>query len=284
MKTRAASKLCVILLFAAWCAAAPGDEDPNPGSPDQTEKENVSLEPSFRIPQEKGKGISHTPSIVFTKDGKRMLTATSDGQIVVFDVETRSVVGRLRLPKKGTDGVAIDSSGRYSVWSLGNDGVVVMEIASGKIVAQEPKLRVKWVAISPDDKRVGVTRDKTVEIRDLATLKLRGEAITADAEVTNVTWSPDGRLLGWTTAGGHVVVRDPKKGRNVYRTKKVAAQYAITFSPGNTCVAYGGADNKVYQYAFATEREEVISKGQPFRITCLGYSPDGTMIAVGDES
>ncbi|MHC4224104.1 MAG: WD40 repeat domain-containing protein, partial [Planctomycetota bacterium] len=50
------------------------------------------------------------------------------------------------------------------------------------------------------------------------------------------------------------------------------------------CVAYGGVDRQVYQYSLAEKKEEVISKGQPFWITCLGYSPDGRRIAVGDES
>ncbi|MHC4163291.1 MAG: WD40 repeat domain-containing protein [Planctomycetota bacterium] len=275
---RTLASLILFALLAGPGFASEPEPQPAPG------EEKIDLDLSFRIPQEKGHGISHTPAVVFTKDGRRMLTATSTGQVVVFDTKTRKVLRKLRLSEAGTDGIAIDASGRYVAWVPKKGGLAVMEIESGEIVARDPKLATKWVAISPDARLIALTHGKTVEVRKLATLELVGEAVTTDGEVTNVAWSPNGKLLGWTTGSGHVVVREPEAGRNVCAVKKGAAMHAIAFTPDSAFVAYGGQDNQVHHYAFATGKEELITKGQPYWITCLGYSPDGKLIAVGDES
>jgi len=91
-------------------------------------------------------------------------------------------------------------------------------------------------------------------------------------------------LLGSTAQDGRLLVMDLAARRKHYETVKPSPLYALAFHPKGTHVAYGGQQNEVYQYQFDAEREEVISKGQPFWITCLGYSPDGGKLAVGDES
>jgi hypothetical protein len=272
MRTLVSLILTTLLAFAS---------EPEPQAPG---KGKVDLDQSFRIPQEKGHGISHTPAVVFTKDGKRMLTATSTGEVVVFDAKTRQVVVKRKLPGAGTDGIAIDPAGRYVAWVAKKGGVAVMEIGSGEIVARDGKLAAKWVVISPDARRIALAHGTTVEVRELATLQLVGQAVATEGPVTNVAWSPDGKRLGWTTRAGHVVVREPETGRNVYAVKKGAAMHAIAFSPDSAFVAYGGQDNQVHQGALSDGKEELIAKGQPYWITCLGYSPDGKLIAVGDES
>lgn len=297
MKTFAALALALSLSLTPGCAQRSEPEpaptvqpvqEPGPETAPVAaaggEAQAVDLDASFRIPQSGGQSISHTPSVVFTQDGKRMLTATSDGEIVVFEVGTRRMVKRIKFPGEGSDGVSIDASGRYAVWALKKGGVAVMEIAAEKIVARDGKLTVNWIAVAPDAKTVAVTRGKELEIRDLKTLKRKQSVPGHQARINNVVWSRDGRRLGSVAEDGRVLVYEVEKQRKFYEVKKGAAMHAMAFRPGGTHVAYGGQDNQVYQYGFRTEKEEVISKGQPYWITCLGYSPDGEMIAVGDES
>jgi uncharacterized membrane protein YgcG len=281
MRARASTFTFLCLLAALSLAGPGGGEDPGPAPPPPAGE--VDLGTSFRIPQEEAKQISHTPAVVFTRDGERMLTATSDGQVVVFDVASREVRKRIRLPAKATDGVAIDAAGKVAVWALAGGGLAVLDLESGKVVARAEKIAARWLAVDPAAKRVAVTSGKTIEIRDLATLERVGEPIACASEVTNIAWSPDGGHLAFTTKGGRVVVRD-ERGHVVLESKKGTPQYAVAFSPDGKRLAFGGHDRQVREADLATKKETVISHGQPYWITCLGYSPDGERIAVGDES
>ncbi len=279
MRTFVSVAIAFVALGCSGKAPAPAPVPPAPSAAAGTQ---VDLEQSFMIPQKEGGGLSHTPAVVFTADGKRMVTATSEREVVIFEVGTRKLLRRIAFPEEVTDAVSIDGSGRYAVWAMKKGGIAVMEIDSEKIVARDEKLAVKWVAVSPDGRRVALSRDKEIEIRDLPGLKLRETLGGHEADVTNLAWSADGKLLGSTATDGRLLVHDGRK--KVYEAKKGQPLHAVAFHPKGGFVAYGGNDQKVYQYGFSTEREEVISQNQPYWITCLGYSPDGGMIAVGDES
>ncbi len=267
--------LAAVLLTAGTALGEDGEAEPVA----QAQGPVVGMDLSFRIPG--GKGISHTPAVVFTKDGKRMVTATSDGKLVVFAAEDRRLLKEIALPEKGSNGVSIDPAGKYAAWTLADKGLVVIDLATGKEIARDAEFKAEWVAVSPDAKTVAVT---SIEIRDLKTLKRVGHALAAPSAVTNVAWNADGSRLAYTTASGHVEIRDTKTRKHVFEAKKSVAMHALAFDPTGKYFAFGGQDNQVYQVDLATKDETVISKNQPFWITCLGYSPDGQRIAVGDES
>ncbi len=63
-------------------------------APDRKQAE-VALERSFRLPQDPGREVSHMPAVVFGPDGKRLFTATSAGEVVVFDAATRGIALRV---------------------------------------------------------------------------------------------------------------------------------------------------------------------------------------------
>ncbi|MCU0723625.1 MAG: WD40 repeat domain-containing protein, partial [Planctomycetes bacterium] len=60
--------------------------------------------------------------------------------------------------------------------------------------------------------------------------------------------------------------------------------YAAAFRPGADFLAYGGRDRKIRYRDLRSGSELVLPGRQPYEITALGFSPDGTHLAVGDES
>ena len=94
----------------------------------------AQLRTSFVIPQPAGAALSHTPCVIFTRDGDSLLAATSGGEIVVFDAESQQVARHFRAPLGVTDAVSVDASGRIAVWILKNDGIGVMDLESGAMV------------------------------------------------------------------------------------------------------------------------------------------------------
>lgn len=241
----------------------------------------VSLLPSFVIAD--GASISHTPAVVYTSDRRHTIAATSRNEVVVFDVATQKMVRQLKLPDEGTDGVWIDPAGRYAAWALKKGGLAVMELESGKIVATSDA-KAKWVAISPGGDRLAVAHGNGVELLALPSLSARGGAGAHEAEVTNLAWSADGRLVASTAKDGRLVLWDVEARRKVREIKKDQELHAVAFHPSGRRIAYGGHDKKVYEFDLEAEGEEVVSASQPYWITCLGYSPDGESLAAGDES
>ena len=273
-------------LFAAlWAcstpSSAPSQSAPAAIAPISTD---VELKASFQIPQAERKGISHTPAVVFTKDGTRLLTATSSNEIAVFEVPSRKLLQRIRFPEVGSEGVAIDRSGRLAVWALKDGGVAVMDLKTEEIIARDPALRVTRVAVSPEGTHVALSEKESIQIRDVRSLQAIEALHGHKSTITNLAWSPDGQRLASTAEDGKLLVHDLKSKKIILELKKDTPLYAVDFHPRGKAVAYGGKDNTVYEYKFGPRCEEVIAKGQPYWITCLGYSPDGERLAVGDES
>lgn len=257
-------------------------------------KPPVKLDKSFRIPQDKAHGpgvhaggpITHTPGVVFTPDGRRMVTATNKNEIVVFDAKTREIIRSIRIPGKASDAVSIDPEGRYAAWVLEKKGVVVVDLETGAVAVRDDDLVARWIAVGPGGKRLALSRGKVLEIRDLQSLKILSTLPGHEAEVTNLCWSADGKRLASTAQNGRLLVHDVATKEVLRRIDKGKALHAVAFHPEGRLVAYGGLDKKIYQCDVESGKEEVVSKknSQPYWITCLGYSPDGRRLAVGDES
>ena len=260
-----------------------------PATPPPTKQPaQVDLDQSFQIPktddQGKGHALSHTPALVFTADGKRMVAVTADNEIIVFDAKTRKMLKRHRLSAKATDAVSIDRRGRLAAWVLKGGGIVVVDIQTGKTLVRDDKAGAKWIALSPDGKRLAISRGKILQTRLVKDLSVQNTWDARKAEITNLAWSRDGALLASTASDGTFRVVNSVSGKMVFRAKKSAALYALDFHPTRPEVIFGGHDKKIYQVDLNSGKEQVVSGNQPFWITCLGYSPNGKVIAVGDES
>jgi hypothetical protein len=277
MKHKLLATLTLTVLAACGSPGSPPPGQPPPGAATSA----VALGDSFLIPETK---ISHTPAVVFTRDGTKMLTATAEGVIVVFEVSSRKLLRRIKLSEEATNSISMDPSGKYAVWGLAKGGIAVIEIAGGKTIARDAKVTARCIDLSPDATVVAVSNGKELDLRAVQSLKLLRSLSRHEGDVSNLAWSADGKRLASTGEDGLVRIHEVSTGKIAYEARKAEPLYAVAFHPSGAFVAYGGKDKQVYQYDFATKKEEVISKNQPYFITCLGYSPDGESIAVGDES
>jgi hypothetical protein len=243
----------------------------------------IDLEKSFEVPHQEENHPSHSPCVVFTADGRRMVTATSEGEIVEFDAKTHRIVRRIPLPEGVTSAISIDPQARRAVAAL-EKGLVVVDLEQSAVIKTDNEIAAKCVAISPDASLVALTNANHWEIRELPSLKLLSTIQGYESPWTNVTWSADGTLLAATAENGQLVVHHRLDDRPVYQVRKEGALHAVAFHPAGERVAYGGHDRNVYEYSIPSEEEQVLSSDQPYWITCLGYSPDGEILAVGDES
>src|SRR5439155_23941472 len=96
-------------------------------------------QPSFELDQEPGKEVSHMPAVLFTKDGKRLITGTSAGEVIVWDAATRAILRRVKFADSAVAAIAVVPD-RLIVALLAKGTLVAGDFATGKVVAANDKV------------------------------------------------------------------------------------------------------------------------------------------------
>jgi WD40 repeat protein/serine/threonine protein kinase len=259
----------------------------------QTGQELLSLK--------KGVGV-----VAYSPDGKRLANGSSDSTVEVWDAET----GQELLSFKGHDGevasVAFSPDGKRLA-SLGFwDGTVrVWDAQTGQkplTLRGAAASSVASVAISPDGKRVasggkgrpgsgpGVLQVwDTQSGQEIFTLK--GHT----AQVTTVTYSPDGKRLASGSGDKTVKVWDAQTGQETLAFKGHTGEiYSVAFSPDSkhlasgaggtwdeTKKAYVGVEVKVWDAQ--TGKEILTCSGHTRDVRSVVFSRDGKRLASASE-
>jgi WD40 repeat protein len=160
------------------------------------------------------KGVT-SQSLNFSNDGKRLLSANSDGSIAIWDV-----VGQSEVPapigRRGHALAAFCSCDGSTMISGGNDeSVHVWQIPSGHEIWSGPTGvgRIRALAVTNDGRKAAWTgREHRVIIGNLESPNSQCEILTVAHSVTDLKFSPDGRLLAVAGLGAAVRIYDSNTG------------------------------------------------------------------------
>jgi WD40 repeat protein len=223
-------------------------------------------------------------SVVFRRDGRRILTAGYEGRARVWDARTGSLLRELRGPDENALAEAVFSNDGAYIAGAGNDGTVrVWETATGDPIgiAVGHAYQVTHVAFDPSGTTVvsgssdGTAKVWSREGRLNSILSGGGEPITA------VAFSPDGRSVLTAGADGYVRIWNPSGDpqlRFVARVRKPRTLFAP--DPRRVIVGDGSHSIHVYRVTSAGLRPPVTRKGSVPRLT-VARSPDGSLEARG---
>ena len=240
-----------------------------------------------------GTGVS-AYSVAYRPDGRFLAAGMSNGDILIWDTETRGSSPRLGKREAGgvwalaysPDGQFLASSGSDNQIHIWNPGGGTEKTLTGHTGV------VYNLAYSPDGRYLASgSRDKTVRIWDLtadAVITLTGHT----GAVYSVDYSPDGHWVASAAPGDRAVrvwelLPNPEGqlevGEVFTLTGHTASLYGVAFSPAGDLLASGSSDKTIRIWDLATREPVLTLVGHTALVRSLAFSDDGRYIISGSR-
>jgi WD40 repeat protein/serine/threonine protein kinase len=228
-------------------------------------------------------------SVAFSPDGARLVTASNDNTVKVWDARTGASLSEfpLVLSTNRTVSVALSPDGTRVLAGSMDGYVKVWESHTGRQLV-ELKVRTRnrfGLAFSPDGTRLATCGDTHgPRIWDARTgtelLHLKGHT----AHVHCVAFSPDGTRLATGSWDQTAKVWDAHTGAHLLDLKgHNLTVTSVAFSPDGMRVVTGGVDKTTKVWDVRTGTPVVELKGHSAPVWSAAFSPDGTRLATGGE-
>lgn len=243
--------------------------------------------------------------VVFSKDGKHLISCGCDGELRVWDVATGKLLRRKQLfptPRKPRENplqqVGLSAHGAMAAAS--NGGMVYLyDTDTGK---EYRRFRLpdgssscdELLLFSPDGKSLAVQEGNAhssfvTRLWDVAGVKkhrILEEKDLLVGKLTNIAFAPDGKRLAGATVEGDLFLWDTATGKALTRKKGPEIQERnespVTFSPDGKNLVYApGLTVRLLNAANLEERArlEVPADVKNGEIERLAFSPDGRVLA-----
>ena len=236
-------------------------------------------------------------SVRFSKDGEQLISASSDGSLHVWDVESGLYLQSLSLGAY-TDLVSVLTFSEDSKYLASNDGfeerIRVWNVANATQHAiltpgQGDILNpIRELTISPGIKKLaGSDLHGTIQIWDAETLELLSIVPTGRMlRFLPLIFSPDGKILAGIGGEKHpmsiIELWQTDPGVHLFTLKgHTGAVREYTFSPDSKILATGGEDATIIFWDVKTGNQLAKLTGHTKSISALTFSADGKILASG---
>jgi WD40 repeat protein len=209
-------------------------------------------------------------------DGRRVLTAGTDGTARAWDAVTGKVAPAVKHP--GLSAVAMSADGTRLATGAADGSVQVWDAATGQrgpaFVAAGA---VRVVAFSPAGDRLLAAGGPAARVWDLAGGPVR--ELAHHEEVSDAVFAPDGRAVATASADDSARVWDAATGQPLTPGLRHGSDvYHVTFAPDGRRVATGGDDDTARVWDAATGDPVTPPLPHCGAVTKAAFSPDGRLL------
>ena len=234
----------------------------------------LMLTASGARPKVKIKNLQHgqgsVVSVRFMRDGKGLLSASFDGSLVLWNLQTLMPVWKIDLDAETKNGESHTISEILDMDVSPDDTTIALAYNRSHVVGNTLKGKSEY--------RIGLFDSRNG--RELRTL------IGHTALVGTVAFSPDGKLLASASSDFTAKLWNIQTGEQVWSIKLRGLGKKITFSPNGDLLAIGMLSNSPWQPVVEVRRvtqnarlEREIEQGKR-NVSDLAFSPDGKMLAI----
>lgn len=239
-------------------------------------------------------GHSHfVQDVVISSDGQFALSASWDGTLRLWDINTGVTTRRFIDHAKDVLSVAFSTDNRQIV-SGSRDRTIKLWNTLGecKFTIEEDG-HTEWVScvrfIPSSSTIVSCGWDKLVKVWNLANCKLRCNLIGHTGYLNTVTVSPDGSLCASGGKDGTAILWDLNEGKRLYALEAGNTIHALAFSPSRywLCAATESSikiwdlESKLLQDELTVEFPPRGKKGLAPYCTSLAWSANGSTLYAG---
>lgn len=243
-----------------------------------------------RISQHTFSVYGHTAgieSIAVSIDGEKIVSASSDHTIRVWDMRNGNVLNVLEGHTWTVESIAISRNGEKIVSASGDNTVRIWDAKTGELLStlEGHSEIVCCVAISPDGTKIASgSFDDTVRIWEMKTGKLIRTLRAHTSTVHSITFSFDGKKLLTSSYDHTIKIWDIKTFKNllVLEGHNDWVECATISQDGKRIVSCGG-DKTVRVWDGETGTELMTLRGHTSNIWSVAISPDGKKIVSGSS-
>jgi WD40 repeat protein len=225
----------------------------------------------------------------YSPDGKRIVTGSSDGTLVIWDTKTGSLIRSLgKYSADPFTDQAVETlvhfakyspDGKYILTNSGYNGARILDAETGEVSHTFAEIffgmqRSEVMAISPNGSYIAGFASRRLNVWETGTWNKVLEI--PDADGPSLIYSPDGKYILCGSPAG-IAIYDSQTGQKL-RDLPGAVAMSMAYSPdGRRLVSGSGLDVKIWNTQNWREIRTLAGPGA--LITSVAYSPDGSRIA-----
>jgi len=232
---------------------------------------------------------AYVNSATFSPDGRKILSASWDNTIRIWDANTGQCIDTLIGHTSSVKSAVFSPDGKFIASASWDNTIRIWDANTGDCVGKpliEHTDNVNSVAFSPDGKILAsASDDKTIRIWDANTWKCTNTLIGHTSSVESVAFSPDGKFIAsaswdntiriWNTNNGECI------GKPLIGHKDLI--HSVVFSPNGELIVSASNDETIRIWNVKTRTSRKIKGLTEGGLLSASFSPDGKYVVSGSS-